>query len=319
MGNPHIKIKDLSRNLSLDIAAGSSGIEGEVANSSINTGGLELAGYYEFLDSTKIMVLGRPEVSFLRNLSRDVRRLRLTQLMFFPIPAIIMTDGIMPKKDFKSIADERQVPVLCSDKAKERLVEELTRHLCDMAMPSTTIHGGLLEVYGIGVLLRGKSGIGKSECALELVKRGHRLVVDDIVFIKKNDGNSLIGRPDSLSRYHMEIRGLGIINIKDLFGIGAISDSKKVELIVNLEELQANKEYDRLGVDSSSTEILGVEVPTVTIPVRHGKNTSIIVEVAAMNHHLKEHGHHSAKRFMEMLTNRISGASPQDHTSPETS
>lgn len=314
MGNPKTRIRDLAKSLSMEVAAGASGIDFEVANSNVNTGGLELAGYYEFLDSTRIMILGMPEISFLRNLSRDVRRLRLTQLMFFPIPAIIMSDGIKPRRDFKTIADGRGVPVLCSKLPKEALVEELGRHLCELAMPSTTIHGVLLEVYGIGVMLRGKSGIGKSECALELVKRGHRLVVDDVVFIRKSDAFSLIGRPDSLSKYHMEIRGLGIINIKDLFGIGAISDSKKVELIVNLEELQANKEYDRLGVDSSSTQVLGVEVPTVTIPVRHGKNTSIIVEVAAMNHHLKEHGHHSAKRFMEMLTTRISGASPKDTT-----
>lgn len=305
-GSPIISIRDLMDEFAFALHAGKRGLENQITTSAINEGSLELAGYFEFLDCNKLLVIGTPEISFLRNLSEDVRRLRLTQLMFFPLPAIVFCDSQKPKKDFCNIANERNIPLLGTASDKASTVQHLHHFLNERSMPSTTMHGVLVEVYGIGVLLRGKSGIGKSECALELVKRGHRLVVDDVVSIRKNSLYTLVGRPDSLLKHHMEIRGLGIINIKELFGIGAISEQMQIDIIVELEELSPAKAYDRLGVDTVFTDILGVRIPTVNIPVTYGKNTSVIVEVAAMNHHLKQQGYHSANRFLDSLTKRLS-------------
>ncbi|PKK91897.1 MAG: HPr(Ser) kinase/phosphatase [Candidatus Wallbacteria bacterium HGW-Wallbacteria-1] len=301
-----ITVRELMDEFSLILHSGENGLDNPVTTQAINEGSLELAGYFEFLDCNKILVIGTPEISFLRNLSEDVRRLRLTQLMFFPLPAIIFCDRETPKKDFSRIADERAIPLLSTPSPKSSMVQMLHHYLIEKSMPFTTMHGVLVEVYGIGVLLKGKSGIGKSECALELIKRGHRLVVDDVVSIRKVNMKSLIGKPDSLLKHHMEIRGLGIINIKELFGIGAISEQIQIDLIVELEALSPDKSYDRLGVDTVYTDILEVRIPTVNIPVTHGKNTSVIVEVASMNHHLKQQGYHSAHRFLDSLTKRLS-------------
>lgn len=298
-------VDDLVKKFKLKPIAGFQGLSRVVENTHLNIGRLELAGYFEFLDATRIMVLGTPELSFLRNISVDVRRLRLTQLMFYPIPAIILTDGNVPKKDLLKISDKFNIPLLLSDEKKDDFVRRLSHHLCSCNSPTKTMHGVLVEIYGVGVLLQGNSGIGKSECALELIHRGHRLVVDDVVFISRTEDNKLIGRADSLLKHHMEIRGLGIINIKELFGIGAIADFKEIELIMVLEKTKPDKAYDRLGLETNFTNMLDVNIPTVCIPVMHGKNISVIAEVAAMNHHLKQHGQNAATRFIDKLSERM--------------
>jgi HPr kinase/phosphorylase len=303
--NKYTTISDIVDKFNLKVISGKSGLSKILTNNHLNMGRLELAGYFEFLDATRIMILGTPELSFLRNLSRDVRRLRLTQLLFYPIPAIILTDGNTPKKDFIDITDKFGIPLLATAECKDKFVLLLSRFLSSSSSPARTMHGVLVEIYGVGVLLQGNSGIGKSECALELIHRGHRLVVDDVVFITRTEDGKLIGRADSLLKHHMEIRGLGIINIKELYGIGAISDFKEIELILVLEKAVPDKIYDRLGIETNYTEILDVNIPTVCIPVMHGKNISVIAEVAAMNHHLKQHGQNAATRFIDKLTERM--------------
>lgn len=229
------------------------------------------------------------------------------------IPCCVFTYNLEPTEDFRRIAEENCVPVLQTDLTSQEFSKRIIRVFSNQFAPHQTLHGVLIEVYGIGILLNGHSGVGKSETALELIERGHRLVADDIVEVRCVNGNILLGRgANSMISHHMEIRGLGIINISQLYGVGAIRNQKEVQMIVQLEDWNAEKPYDRLGTEQKYKELLGVKVPIIEIPVRPGRNLPIIIEAAAMNERLKDMGYNSAKDFNQNVLKWIETGEAQN-------
>jgi HPr kinase/phosphorylase len=302
-------LNDPNSNLELEFIGGEEGLKKKIVATDINRPGLALAGYLKYFEYKRVQVLGKTEMSYIEGLSPKKKRALFKKLFSYKILAIIVTWSQEIPDDLIKLATKNNITVLRTSLPTTKLTTRLTIYLEDKLAPSTSIHGGFLDVYGVGVLILGKSGAGKSECALELVERGHRLIADDIVDIKRTASNTLIGSGAELIKHHMEIRGLGIINIKNLFGIGAIELSREVELVANLEEWSSTKEYDRLGLEEPTISILGIKIPQVIIPVRPGRNIAVIIEVAAMNHRLKEMGYHSAEEFNRELLNWIQTSS----------
>lgn len=294
-------LNDPNANLELEFIGGEEGLKKKIVASDINRPGLALAGYLKYFEYKRVQVLGKTEMSYIESLNSKKREALFNKLFSYKILAIIVTWNQEIPDNLVKLAAKNNVTLLKTSLPTTKLTTRLTIYLEDKLSPSTSIHGGFLDVYGVGVLILGKSGAGKSECALELIKRGHRLIADDIVDIKRTANNILIGSGAELIKHHMEIRGLGIINIKNLFGIGAIELSREVELVTKLEEWSLSKEYDRLGLEEPTISILGVKIPQVIIPVRPGRNTAVIIEVAAMNHRSKEMGYHSAEEFNKEL------------------
>ncbi len=287
--------------LSLELVTGQEGLSNRITVADINRPGLALAGYYDYFAFERVQVLGRTEISFLQGLGKEKVQQVFRKLLEWDVCCFIITQGYEPPVELLRAMEGKHVPLFKSNLATTKLIAELTIYLEDQLAPETSMHGTLVDVYGVGVLILGKSGIGKSECALDLVERGHRLVADDLVDIRRSADRILMGSGPELIRHHMEIRGLGIINIKNLFGIGAIRDRKRVELVTTIEEWDENKEYDRLGLDELTYSILDIELPRIIIPVRPGRNLSIIIEVAAMNQRLKKSGYHTAREFNKTL------------------
>lgn len=287
--------------LSLELVTGQEGLTRKITVPDINRPGLALAGYFDYFAFERIQVLGRTELSFLKGLGKEKAQDIFYHLLKWDVCCFIITQGMEPPEELLIAVESRNVPIFKSLMPTTKLIADLTIYLEDKLAPETSMHGTLVDVYGIGALILGKSGIGKSECALDLVERGHRLVADDLVDIKRTAERILMGSGPELIRHHMEIRGLGIINIKNLFGIGAIRDFKRVELVITIEDWDETKEYDRLGLDELTYSILDIELPRITIPVRPGRNLSIIIEVAAMNQRLKKSGYHTAKEFNKTL------------------
>lgn len=287
--------------MSLELVTGQEGLRSKITVPDINRPGLALAGYFDYFAYERIQVLGRTELSFLQGIEREHVRTIFRKLLEWDVCCFIITQGLEPPEELLLAVQGRPVSVFKSTLPTTKLIAELTIYLEDKLAPETSMHGTLVDVFGVGVLILGKSGIGKSECALDLVERGHRLVADDLVDIKRTAERILMGSGPELIRHHMEIRGLGIINIKNLFGIGAIRDRKRIELVATIEEWDDKKEYDRLGLDELTYSILEVELPRIIIPVRPGRNLSIIIEVAAMNQRLKKSGHHTAREFNKTL------------------
>ena len=287
--------------LSLELVMGHDGLQRKITVPDINRPGLALAGYFDYFAFERIQVLGRTELSYLQGLEQEKVRQIFQKLLEWDVCCFVITQGLEPPEELLRAVEGKIVAVFKSQMPTTKLIADLTIYLEDKLAPETSMHGTLVDVYGIGVLILGKSGIGKSECALDLVERGHRLVADDLVDIKRTADRILMGSGPELIRHHMEIRGLGIINIKNLFGIGAIRDRKRVELVINIEEWDENKEYDRLGLDELTYTILDIEIPRIIIPVRPGRNLSIIIEVASMNQRLKKSGFHTAREFNKTL------------------
>ena len=258
----------------------------------------------EYIDSGRIQVLGKPEIEFLNERGPAERSRILAQLCRQGGSCFILTSSLDPPPELVQEAERHRVPLLRTDHPSSVAIDGLTRYLEDRLAPRVVIHGVLLDIYGLGVLLMGDSGMGKSECALDLVVRGHRLVSDDVVEIKRR-GESLVGTGPELTRYHMELRGLGIVNVKDLFGVAAVRMRKFVECVLRLDPWQAGKRYDRLGLDENGYEILGIELPYVEMPVGPGRNLSVLIEVAARNHLLKLKGYHPARELARKLGQRI--------------
>jgi len=269
----------------------------EVAD--INRPGLVLAGYLQYFDQARIQLIGKTEISFLISLGQQMADERWRNFVNLSFPALIITHGMELPAGLQDIADSRRLPVLRTSIPTTRFMAKLTDYLEQNLAPNTTIHGVLVDVHGIGTLIIGESGVGKSESALELIRRGHRLVADDAVEVMLNSEDVLIGSAPEMLRHIMEIRGLGILNIKALFGIGAIRPRQKIQLVIRLEEWQQGKDYDRLGIDEQQYEILGVGLICKTIPVKPGRNLSNIIEVAAMNYRLKGLGYDAAEQFIE--------------------
>ncbi|MHB8058768.1 MAG: HPr(Ser) kinase/phosphatase [Desulfuromonadaceae bacterium] len=291
--------------LGLSLLAGKQGLTHRVSSSRIQKPGLALAGYSEHLHPDRLQVLGNTEISYLQQIDCRVAEKNLATLCSFPISCFVVTKNLRPPQLLLDLADSHAIPVLATAHQSSTFISLITKFLEERLLPTTNLHGVLMDVLGVGVLISGKSGIGKSECALDLVIRGHRLVADDMVFIKKKMPAVLVGQADESLQYLMEIRGLGIINIKDLYGVSAIRDKKIVDMLLELVEWDESCEYDRLGVDDRTVTILGVEIPHIVIPVRPGRNLGSIIEVAARNNLLKGMGYHSARDFQERLLARI--------------
>jgi len=304
-----ITVEDLTKRgeytLDLTLVAGHEGMSRKLTTARIQKPGLALAGYTDNLYPNRMQILGNIEISYLNTLEEDKARKALEELCSFEIPCIVVTRGLNVPPSLKEIADGRKIPVFTTSLPSAEFIARVLRFLEDQLAERTSVHGVLMDVIGVGILFLGKSGIGKSECALDLILRGYRLVADDVVEIQKQPPSSLLGSGSDIIRYHMEIRGLGIINIKDLFGVAAVRDQKKIELVVELVEWNTDEEYDRLGEKEETYEILGVEVPLVRIPVRPGRNIATIIEVAARNHLLKLMGYHSALEFQRRLSEKI--------------
>jgi HPr kinase/phosphorylase len=284
--------------LNLHCIGGRKGLAREISIPDINRPGLALSGFYDSFASERIQLFGRGEAAYLRKLEAEGKNETIRRMFSFPIPCCIFTHGLTPNPAFFEAAEQAQCPILQTDLSTTEFHGRLLRILLDIFAPERSIHGVLVEVYGLGILILGDSGVGKSETALELIKLGHRLVADDVVEIRCVSGNILIGTgANRIIGHHMEIRGLGIINITHLFGVGAIRDRKQIQLVVELETWDAKKAYDRLGIEEKYMEILGVSIPKLEIPVKPGRNIPIIIETAAMNERLKKMGYNSAKEF----------------------
>jgi HPr kinase/phosphorylase len=301
-------LKDQQFDLRLELLAGEGGLERRVVSSRIQKPGLALSGFTEHIHKDRLQIFGNTEMSYLATLRPEEGRARMQELFQLPIACLIVTKNLPVDEMMRREANDARVPLLRTSHLSSVFIDNIERCLQEALTASTSVHGVLIDVVGVGMLILGKSGIGKSELALDLVTRGHRLVADDIVDLKKRQGGSVYGSGSEIIKHHMEIRGIGIINIKDLFGVSAVRDRKKVEMVVELVEWDDKVEYDRLGVEEQKYAILDTEVPLLVIPVRPGRNLTTIVEVAARNHLLKLQGHHSAREFQEKLSRQIAQA-----------
>jgi len=290
--------------LNLVLLSGGDGLDNVVNQPRLQMPGLALAGFLEYVHSGRIQVLGRAEIEFLRERAPAERSRILAQLCRHGVSCFIVTSALEPPPELIDETDRNRVPVLRTDLPSAATIDNLTRYLEDRLAPRVVIHGVLLDIYGLGVLLLGDSGVGKSECALDLVVRGHRLVSDDVVEIKRR-GERLVGTGPELTRYHMELRGVGIVNVKDLFGVAAVRLSKMVDFVIKLDPWKAGKRYDRLGLDEQGYEVLGVQLPYVEMPVGPGRNLAVLIEVAARNHLLKLKGYHPARELARKLGQRL--------------
>jgi len=291
--------------LHLRLVSSTETLKKEISSYAINRPGLALAGDYDYFDYERIQIFGRGEYHFLMKLLKQNRLDTLEKFFSYPVAVCIFSNNHEPPDIFIKMANEKVSPVLVSALPTNLLTTRLTKILADELAPRTSVHGVLVEVFGVGILIVGKSGVGKSECALELIERGHRLVADDIVDIRSISDTILIGTGAKLIRHHMEIRGLGIIDINHLFGVGAIRDKKQVQLVINLEEWDPEKKYDRLGLEKQFYNILGVDIPMLTIPVKPGRNIPILVETAAMNFRLKKLGYDTTEELNRRILEKI--------------
>jgi HPr kinase/phosphorylase len=295
-----ITVGELLERPELEVTSvGQAGLDRIVTVPRIQKPGLALTGWPEQLHPQRVLVLGGTEIDYLRE-NESARTVGLTTLFASDPACIVVCRGLPPPGELTAAAEQRGVAVLMSSLVTADFIATVTGWMADRMAPSTDVHGVLLDVLGIGVLLLGKSGIGKSETALDLVVRGHRLVADDVIKIRRQ-GHHIVGRGAGILGHHMEIRGLGIINVKDLFGISAVRDTKKIELVIELREWRDDEEYDRLGFDDRFDRILDVAVPAVQLPVRPGRNIATLIEVAARNQLLKLQGTHSARAFRDQL------------------
>ena len=305
---------DLKGHNALDLRclAGRKGLNRTISVPDINRPGLELSGFYDSFDCDRVQLFGHGETAYLLKLKKEKKSSSIEKLFSYNIPCVVFTHSLEPDEVFLEIAEKNGCAVLQTSLESSEFSMRLLRVFSNVFAPKKTLHGVLVEVYGIGILLMGHSGVGKSECALELVERGHRLVADDIVQIRCVNGNSVLGQgANTFISHHMEIRGLGIINVSQLYGVGSIREQKEVQLIIKLEEWDQNKIYDRIGTDQTSTDLLGGKVPTIEIPVRPGRNLPIIIEAAAMNERLKAMGYNSARDFNQNILKWIESGEAQ--------
>jgi len=298
-------LDDKKFDLRLTLLAGKQGLSRRISSARIQKPGLALAGYTEYLHKERLQVFGNTEMSYLATLPHERAVTVLREFFAQDVACLVVTKGLEVPPEMVAAAEESGVPLLRTTHLSSNFIESIQSCLEEVLTAQTSMHGVLLDVFGVGILLLGKSGIGKSEIALDLVMRGHRLVADDIVDVKRKTPESVFGAGSEIIKHHMEVRGLGIINIKDLFGVASIRERKKIEIVLELVEWDPTVEYDRLGVEDRKFRILDVEIPMLIVPVRPGRNMTTIVEVAARNHLLKLQGHHSAREFQERLNRAI--------------
>jgi len=301
-----VTTKDVMEMFDLKLVSGQEGIGRHIAISDISRPGLEMAGYFTHYPANRVQLLGKTELSFFDMLLPHERAERMKKLCTADTPAIIISHDMKVPEELKIASNEEQVPVLTARMATTHFSSLLTNFLESKLAPTTAVHGVLVDIYGVGVLITGKSGVGKSETALELVKRGHRLVADDCVEIRQETENTLVGNAPKLIEHLLEIRGLGIIDIMTLFGASAIRSFKRISLVIDLEIWNPSKTYDRLGLEEEKMKIIDTELTKLTIPVRPGRNLSVIIEVASMNYRLKRMGVNAAEEFSNRLNDVIS-------------
>lgn len=306
-----VTVEDLYRanqsKLQLELMTGKEGLHRVLHKPRIQKSSLALAGYTAHIDPSKIQILGETEITYLATLTPEEREERLHRFCRSQVPCFVVTKGQEVPGELIEVSSLHQIPLFRSPQYSSRCIKTITSYLEEALAPRITRSGVLVDVYGVGILMLGKSGIGKSECALDLIDRGHRLVTDDVVILKKKDPETLVGSSPKLTRQHMEIRGLGIIDIRHLYGVSSIQTEKSIDLVVELIEWSPTDKVDRLGLDEETYGILDVTKPYLRMPVRPGRNMALILEVAAKNHLLKRTGLSTAHRFEEQLLDNMHG------------
>lgn len=298
-------LEDTQYDLKLELVAGKAGLTRRISSSRIQKPGLALTGFTEHLHPERLQVFGNTEVSYLRTLTLEQQTAVLQKVFESNLACVVVTKGLDVPEPLVDGCERTGLALMRTPLISSAFISQVQSFLEEGLTAMGSLHGVLVDVFGVGVLLLGKSGIGKSEIALDLVMRGHRLVADDIVNLVRRQGD-VYGHGNEMIQHHMEIRGLGILNIKDLFGVASVRDRKKIELVIELVEWTSGTEFDRLGLEQESMNILGAELPHAVVPVRPGRNMTTIVEVAARNHLLKLRGHHSAQEFAERIAQAIS-------------
>jgi HPr kinase/phosphorylase len=307
-----VRTKDIIEKFDLELISGEEGINRPISTSDISRPGIELAGYFDYYPADRVQLIGMTELTFAEKLTESERSYRMERLCTDVTPGIIVTRGMEVPNELIEASERESVPIMRSKQNTTRFSGLLTNFLESKLAPTTAIHGVLVDVYGVGVMITGQSGVGKSETALELVKRGHRLVADDCIEIRQEDENTLVGTSPELIEHLLEIRGLGIIDVMTLFGAGAVLSHKKISLNINLENWDETKQYDRLGLDEEKVKIIDTDITKITIPVRPGRNLAVILEVAAMNFRLKRMGVNAAEQFTNRLTDVIGEGNKKD-------
>ena len=309
-----VKLKALVDEFKLEILRGCAGHEDTpIVIEDVNRPGLQLTGFFDHFDPQRIELLGLVEHTYLGGISPQARRDVFDKLFSYPIPALIITRSLEPYPECMEMAEKYDRTILRTSETTSAFMSDLIGFLNNSLAPRITRHGVLLEIYGEGVLLLGESGIGKSETAIELVKRGHRLIADDAVEIKRMENKRLEGTAPALIRHYIELRGIGVVDVRQLFGMGAVKEQQDIDLIINLEHWRNDKQYDRLGVESLYTEVLDVQIPTLTVPVQPGRNLAVIIEVAAMNNRHKKMGYNAALEFTQQINQHFDRALGQQN------
>lgn len=313
-----ILAQDFIDSLGLSVLIPSTNKEWDLPSPDINRPGLQFAGYYDYFAYERPQVLGKTEMTYLTSLPEQLQLERLTQYFSYQVPCIVIARGLECPQVLSDLAKQKNIPIYQTQDVTTKFTGSLIRFLTSRLAPRVTRHGVLVDVFGVGMLITGESGVGKSECALELVKRGHQLVADDVVDICRVADNRLVGEAPEMVRNYMEIRGIGIIDIRAMYGIGSVIPSKSIDMAIHLELWRENKEYDRLGLTEEHTTILGAKIPHLVMPVRPGRNLAIIMEVAARNWRLKKAGYNAASELDKRLTDMLQRAqTPHVTPTPE--
>ena len=309
-----VKLGEIIQEFHLEVLRGGEDYESiPLRTVNVNRPGLPLTGFFEHFDTKRLLVMGLTEVTFLADMTPEQRRLRFDQLLAYPVPALIYTRGLEPYEECMEMAQQHNRTVLRTQEQTSAFMSKLIGSLYNRLAPRITRSGVMMEIYGEGVLFQGESGVGKSEVAIELIKRGHRIIADDAVEIKETNHGTLVATAPELIRHSMELRGIGVIDVRRLFGMGAIKLSQEIDLVIKLEPWDDTAVYDRLGLDASHTEIMGVEIPAVTIPVKPGRNLASIVEVAAMNNRNRKMGHNAALELTKRMDQHFAKLMEEEH------
>ena len=302
--------------LELELVIGGDGLDRTILRPRVQKPGLAFAGYYEYIKPARVQIIGESESKYLQGLPARLREKRIRDVAALDVSCFIVTKGVPPLQEFIHECENRSVPLFATRNMTSHVINRITYFLEESMAPHMTMHAGLLDVYGIGVLLIGDSGIGKSECALDLISRGHRLIADDMVIVRRHPNDVLLGYSSEILPHHMELRGIGIVNIKDLFGVSSTRDIKPIDIVVKLEQWIEGTEYERLGVEGESYNCLGVTKPLVRLPVASGRNLALLVEIGARNHLLKLQGFYSAEDFARKLSEYIAMKAEEPEPEP---
>lgn len=291
--------------LDFKVICGRSNLDRRITHPRVQKPGLAFAGYFDYIKDGRVQIVGESEIAYLETVERGERKKRFAEIVALPVPVFIVSKGLRPFPSLIELCRSRSIPILGSSAMTSVIIKRVSHFLEDHLVPATHLHGVLLDVWGLGVLLIGASGVGKSESALDLITRGHSLVADDRVTVRLYPSGQLMGSCEEPAKHHMELRGLGIINVKDLFGLAAVRERAPIDLVVELEPWQKGHAYDRLGLDEYVYTILDTPVPYIRMPVATGRNIAILVEIAARNHVLKLQGHNSARQFVDQIEERL--------------